>query len=411
MKRLLKNISLQDLKKGKLAAGLEIVVLEAGFSFNLVVLRKNKEALEVIAKHSGLDSVEEVKSHLPQTLPLNIMIRGKGVIHKMVQNQYIIDETRLVQAVMPNANQDEFYVDHTTAGQNQTLVSLIRKEHFNAILDPFISSGHFIVSACLGPFSMADLLINLIGMSESNAQLIQTGGYEIACNAGVIESIGKRTDAVSQYRIGNEGLDSNSVSAFGLALKFHISDLEELPTLTSAILHQRGEFVNKRLFQYTGIGMLAFFLTVLLVNVLSFTHYKNQYRELDTVSAAAIASLNQLRAMKAELELKEHLLASTGLSEAPRTSLHADRIAQTVPSTIELSLLSIGPLEKRITEDHKPLFNQEQIVIAGKCQRTTDLNSWVKTLAGLPWVRDVSVTDFSGLGKGTSGEFELVLKL
>ena len=73
-----KNI---DLLKAKKVAGVEVLLSAGGELYNVVVVEKKNDKVQIVSSEQGLD-FEQFKQKIDKNIPLFLSVDGKGVLHK-----------------------------------------------------------------------------------------------------------------------------------------------------------------------------------------------------------------------------------------------------------------------------------------------------------------------------------------
>ena len=104
-------------------------------------------------------------------------------------------------------------------------------------------------------------------------------------------------------------------------------------------------------------------------------------------------------------------MSQLGILDASRTSYYSDQIAATVPTSIQLTELSINPLEKKLRKgEQEMVFQTNLIQVSGRAKRSTHLNNWIKTLKKYDWIKSVSILNYTQDNARVSGEFNIAIE-
>jgi hypothetical protein len=396
----IENISLF---RGNAAAGIHLYILADGlWLMNIIVLEKKKDRIHVINNYTGISTLEEVEKKLPLSLPIILSIEGKGVIHKKVNNA---DNVHLVQQVFPNGQPNDFFIQSQEISTGQRIISLIRKNAIAEIINDFRAKGYAIYNVFLGPFSMNCLWSSFD--QQQDTYVIEN--YTILRNKDSIMQLDIVTEKPVQYKysIGNEEIDSVSLIPYSNAVSFILKS--ELGLFISADICQshKEQFIYKRVFQATAIGLLALLFIILLVNFLLFDKFNKEYVRANMKFKADLELVNRLDSIKAELKYKEMLVEENGLMTGTRYSFYANRIAALVPDQIVLTKLEINPALTKPNVEKELDFNRNIIIIKGKCLSGFILDEWMETIKTEQWVKRMEVLQYQQENKGTPGDFNI----
>lgn len=399
------EFNVADLLRGKSAVGVEVIYNDdGGHCFNSIVLKSVKSSLEVIQSEVNVKQIEDLS--LDPMVPINLVLNGKGIMHKFIEAEEGASDAAILQHVLPNANLDDFYMDKHLATEDRYLVSVLRKDHVDPILEDFSKLGLYVVSASFGPFALGSVKPLLNG-SESESSMIQMASHLIQYDEGTISNYSVEDTSKKQIEIGEEKIEDTLMISFAAAFEFLFQKADERLTGAPAIQVAREELKQRKLFQVASYSALALFLVMLMVNFMFFSSYSDTHRELESQLFLSKDRLAYLSNLDQDVNSKRVLLQQLGLLTPARTSFYADAIAASVPKTIDLTGLELNPLLKKVKPGEKPIFNTGSIAITGTSRRSTTLNGWVKLLNEMDWVHNVGVVDYQSTGNRSSGEFEL----
>ena len=123
---MLKGFNLAKILNGNVAAGVEVVVNEKGaHEFNLTILEDANSKLEILNAGRSYTELDTLKEELGGDTPVNLVINGKGLIHKMVGAEQDDTDLSLIQKVMPNARLEDFYFDKEYSNDGRDRKSVV----------------------------------------------------------------------------------------------------------------------------------------------------------------------------------------------------------------------------------------------------------------------------------------------
>ena len=373
----MKNI---DLLKAKKVAGVEVLLSASGESYNVVVLEKKNDKVQIVSAELGLD-VEQFKQKIEKNIPLFLSIDGKGVLHKKVSFTESENKAQLLGKVLPGADEQQFYVQ--SAGE---FVSVLRKDALDVVVNEFTKSGYCMVGAALGPFALNSIL------SLVESKVVYTSLYQLQIKEAKIDAIEKSESAALKVTIADEQLNVSAVVAFASALNYFVnadSFFEAEIVQTSA-----DDFKEKRKFVVGGVSVLVFFFVLLFVNYLVYDYLKTSNNELEAQCKMQEEDFHKSEILKKELDEKLALKEKLGVNGSTRISYYLDAIAASVPAPIQLTELALNPVSKKIKNDKEIEYEVNEIVIAGRCKKSIYYNDWKKDLSKLEWVKNISVVNY-----------------
>ncbi|OFX36399.1 MAG: hypothetical protein A2X08_14935 [Bacteroidetes bacterium GWA2_32_17] len=402
---MLQKLKKIELIKGNSVAGVSVNIQTDGSNiFSVVILQKKKNKVEITKRHSGITTIEELMKILPSSLPVQLVIDGKGVIIRKVMVEKDSSDENLLNQVLPNSNSSEFYFEKYKTEGDFVFISLIRIQQLNEICNIFNDAGKIIVNVSLGP-----LIINhLLSFVETKENIIEIPLQQLQIKNNLIVEINRTSNltAGSIIRVGNENLEGTILLSFtaGFCYLLNLFDETKLP---DNIQKQADEYWNKRIFVMGGWTALVFIFTLLLISFLLFDNFRKQSDKLSYKVSLNTDLIKRLDTLKSELKLKKDFFKDYNLSESSRQSYFADQIALTLPETITLTVMDINPLKKKLKENQAPEFNRNTILISGITPNSNILNDWIKKLQQQKWVKQINIMNYSQENAVVKGEFKI----
>ncbi|MEM1323275.1 MAG: hypothetical protein AAGG75_23620 [Bacteroidota bacterium] len=385
-----------ELKKG--AGGQEL--------FELVLLQREKQNISIVERHSAIESLEQLSSHIPSGTPVALTLNGRGILHKRISSRWNEPEEALLSA-LPNAKLDELcYQIHQ--GEGGQWVSILRKTILDNWLEGFARQGLTVVQLSLGPFGVEPLLPLL----QFNEGTLHTGLYDLELAGGAIrdfrEGEGQRGIV---YSLANEPLANELLPAFAGGFQA-MAGLPPQLFNDEALQDSANNYLYNRLFKLLGWGMLIGIFAILLFNFMAFNWLNTKNQQLSLELAYHQQQLSQLDTLKKQYAEKQSFLSQSNVLESSRLSYYADQIGLLLPSELQLTALRLSPpRSSSSTKREAPhQFDPATIIIKGLTRRPQILNAWIKTLESRDWVKEVSVQPYSENNEGL-GAFELSLKI
>ena len=372
-----KNI---DLLKAKKVAGVEVLLSAGGELYNVVVVEKKNDKVQIVSTEQGLD-FEQFKQKIDKNIPLFLSVDGKGVLHKKLSFTEEENNAQLLSKVLPGADEQQFYVQ--SAGE---FVSVLRRDTLDVSVNEFKKSGYFIVAAALGPFALNSILSLVV------SKVVHTSLNQLNINDAKIDALGKAEATALKVNIADEQLNASSVVAFASALNYFVNT--EAFFEAEIIQSSNIDFKEKRKLVVGGVAVLVFFFVLLFVNYLVYDSLKSSNNELEAQFKMQEDDFNKSEILKKELDEKIALKEKLGVNGSTRISSYLDEIAASVPAAIQLTELSLNPVEKKIKDDKEIEYDVNQIVIAGRCKKSIYYNDWKKDLSKMEWVKNISVVNY-----------------
>ncbi len=397
---------LEDILKGDKAAGVEFIFRQGGgIDIHFILLKKEKRKITV-EKALAAEYMEGLKSFLSPEVPVSLSFNGKGIIHKKVSSAGDGNEKSLLNKVLPNADVNDFYMQQTPAVDGECFISVVRKETVDTVVNEIREAGVHVVACSFGPFGIGGIL-PLMNHSAS--------GYDLKFSGNILSIANGRIDtyrladtngAGETVQVGTDLIQGNKLVAFSSALNYFTGEGPDtgIPLVKDAWEDYR----QKKIFKTALAAVLAFLLIALMANYLLYTHYSQSYNELNGKVEQNTVLLSGFEELKKEIGEKQAFLEQTGLLDASRTSFYADRMAMDIPSSIQLSEMNINPLVRKNAADDADLnFTTRTMKVSGSCDRSSELNEWIKKIRQKDWVKQVAVLNYSQDRLEKEGEFML----
>ncbi len=202
------------------------------------------------------------------------------------------------------------------------------------------------------------------------------------------------------------------IPGFAAALSYFTGNTHDASN-SEIINSLKEEFRQKQRFEFRGIALLASTLLILLINYVIFDHYWSAGNELKSRLITTQSALKQYEVLKAELKQKKEFLEENGMLESSRTSYFGDQLAKDLPASIHWGSLDIHPVKKKKPDDESNFFffENKQIAITGTCQRSIELNNWMKEIKKMDWVKNVVLVSYQQDNAKDDGEFLIEIEL
>lgn len=402
------NQMLNRFKQYRKIVGLEVFIKpDQNYVFNLIILEKIKDKIEIIDRRNNITSIEAIqKIEDISSLPFALILNGKSVLNKKINNPSI-DANSVIASIIPNANAEEFsYQIYLSEGFNW--VSIIRKEILESIIKTFSDAGLSIVDLSLGVFSVESILPLMSG--HTNIQ-IHASKLEIENDKIIAVSKNESIGSAIKYNIGTDELSQSLLLAFSKAFTRLVQIPSEIYNV-DIIAKEEENYIYTNLFQKLKWGGLIGVFSLLLINFMLFNHLNNKNQATGVQLSMHQNQLLQLDELKKEYQKKQLFFKQTSVLKPSRVSWYADQITASIKEGIQLQQLEVAPPinKKRRKIDRQFIFDNRKILIKGNSRKSTHLNNWINRLQYLDWIETINVLPYSE-GRNGRGEFELELIL
>ena len=366
------------------------------------------KGLDIEKKTSKHPSIESLKKEIDLNTPIALNICGKGILYKQSSKIEELSPNTFSQ-LLPNANQDDFYIQHFITGE-QSFVSIIRKAEADKWIHQLTEAGFKILALSLGPFAVNAIIpqLNIYGeelvFDTHHIQRDEQGHwikYQSEPGAKAIYPIKVETEAI------NEEILLPYAAAFQLVMGNQIQSVQaDHAGLQKAFNHTQS---NKKLQAYGGIILAVTFL-LLLINFLVLTQLAASNTSLSIQLSGFTESSHNLKATEDSVKAKEALLQSLGWDGGLNKATFIDQLAANLPKEITWNELQINPPDQVGTDlQKKPVFKDRQIKLMGESANILPVNEWMARMKTKAWVKDIQLESYTFNTETNTGQFILTI--
>jgi len=395
------NNNISKIYSSEIASVEAIVLSDNEVKYNIVILKKAKNRLFIETTKLSVSSIDEIKTIVSEKTPICLVINGKGIIYRKINN--INDETDVLNTILPNANKEDFLVEH----DNTNFVTIVRKETVENISDLFSNNGYFIVELFIGPYTVK----TLYPLLDYKSNILKTGFFNITFSNEEVDSYEnlKEEEYSNNILVSGESVENRAIIPFSACLHFILEQQYSTLSKIDKIQLSSSEFIYSRIFKLLGIGVLSFMFVLLLSNFMIFNHYKDKSNLLFTEAGYYKDLTLKHNSLKKEVEDKTIFFKKIGLVNSSKISYYCDIIALTMPDKISLKIMDIFPAQKKSSQSDPIQFEKEIINIIGITKNSKEVNLWINKLKEYKWVKDISLIDYSY--NSTEGIAEFKIKI
>jgi hypothetical protein len=375
--------------------------------FRSITFTKQGKQLSYAAESGNEYSQTAFLETLKKNQAVIVSVSGKGVMTRQTASDDLENNDALFNSVLPNSRKEEFYYS-VLRGQRMYWISLVRRSAVEPILEMLRSKGVFILGIYCGPQLCGDIIKYL----PSEKKEITTAGYHLSICDNEPEEIHPIDDADGITELSGEQVNNRLVLA--IAGGFHhyagvfANTQSEISEEVSKSISEYNYYI--RIKKYLLNFGLALFL-VLLVNFFLLDRYSAESGRLSTLVSAFSSQTTQSDSLQAEFIRKKEFLEGAGLTGTSRISMMADQLASELPASITLESLDIFPVTMNEGDD-TDFKNEKDIArISGETPDAVALNEWIRCISAYPFVKKVSISNYSKIAEHSSSHFELEIGL
>jgi hypothetical protein len=314
---------------------------EGELRINLTTVERVKGEFQQLNNFPAIPIYEmlDVWRHTPFSISINTA--------QLIKRKVVVDvpKEQTLDSVLPNANMQHFYIEEVPISDAEKWVFIIRNEKIKEYISLFEEMGFDVVNIMLGTTAQ-----NYIADS----------------------SLSKASSIAYWHRPIGEGLAKNKAN----------------------------EAKHKQLFKYGVRGTGIIFFISLLINFLLFTYYTEATNQLSSELLTYQAERQEMNVLVEEINKQQSLLNEVGEQNKYELSYYADRIAETIPTSLSLQQWVIQPEYPK----QKGVFRKGVLLIKGNASAKL-LSAWIKELSTIDFIESVSIEGFKQESK--VGDFEI----
>jgi Tfp pilus assembly protein PilN len=238
---------------------------------------------------------------------------------------------------------------------------------------------------------------------------ISFSGHHLLFDDSVLKEykFSEETYSNDMFLIDKEPFEQVYLPAYAAAFQLLYSDASVLEVSDEIFVNEKTEFKYKLIFKKLSLSLLGIVLLVLIINVFLFHNYFEENQQLAIEESHFNGQISKVDSLEKAIKEKEKFL-SEGWSNRSRISYHLDKIAASLPYSMRLNVLSVSPFDEKMYKSEKKIeFSLNVVNIVGLCQKSTDLNPWMKDLKSMEFVKDVKIQNYSFDNKAKEGKFNL----
>jgi Tfp pilus assembly protein PilN len=381
------------------AHGLEISIIGNGeWMIRSVTLKREKNKVIKEKQSHGISSLADLPKKASPGIPVAVAINGKGILHKKALPD--IDKGGLFEAILPNSNPNEFYLD--ISGQQGFLyASIIRKELLDKILSELTELGYKVLSVSLGIAPLQYLLPFL--NTERQGSIMTSSCFLISLNQEKriidVSVIPRRQEDVHpevEYSIGDQYVNAGGLLAFGTAMSLIVEGASVLSGIDNGYIDKAREEYRYFKFYKTALWtLLSGIFCLLLVNFFVYNYFFDKNTARQASLGLTREEEKRMEKLATSIQQKEKFISQYGWDRHSRISLYADRIAALMPGSATLTDLKINPLNTGSFLEASVLsFKEDTIQITGICEDPTELNRFVNNLRNIRDFQKVNIKSY-----------------
>jgi hypothetical protein len=366
-------------------------------SYNYLRLAKKKQELVVSARKKAT-SFQEFLPQLKGLKHVFLIVNDEQVLSKNIEGNEK-DSLSVARTAFPNITLSDFYFQVYTTAYN-SFISIARKEYVAEIIKSYENAGISVIDFSLGNLAIQNLT-GVLSQSEifsSNAQLF--------FKSNELQEIKKLQVQTNKYVINAITITSDEVLLLGGIVGYYTN------TASSSIRNNLQQVYKQKRFFDLGLKFsLGFLLTILFINFLLFSTYRNEISNLSFSLQLSETYKNQLNSLQSNRDKKRELVKSISSNATSNLSEYIDEIAISAPSTTLLVGFNYQPIKSSIKRDKQIVFDKNSIIIKGTSKKNSSFSDWIAALQKKDWIEKATIIHYgNGKKKTSDASFKFLIK-
>jgi len=155
---------------------------------------------------------------------------------------------------------------------------------------------------------------------------------------------------------------------------------------------------------------VAVLLLLLLTNFFFFSSYYKKHELLRSEVLLLETKADAYSANFEKVKLKEHRVENIFSGGNSESSLYINRLATSKPASVLFTELQYQPLLKRIKNDKKITYTEDQIIVGGESSDKALFSHWIESLEHYDWISEVTILNY-GLEGNKTDNFQILIQL
>lgn len=390
---------LDTLLLGNQFVGIELFSLNGEEAIAQVFVQKKKGELYIENKEMRGD-YDHFKIKAEKGNPVFLTINNSQIIQKEIEGVENND-SKLLYKAFPNLKVDDFLYEIWRI-ETSTVVCICRKNYIEELLKKFgereISISGITLGVC-GISSIKDFVVE--SKINTNNQSLYFENDTLILNP--IEN-----NIVKTYDINGLDVENTYLLSFTSVLQNLLNSNKTTGTIKIFNTELFSNFKQNSFFR-KGLKLMVYSLLVLLlVNFFFFNYYFKKANESSTTIVANKSLIEEIKSTKERVKNKEEKLGSNSGYSGVKNSFLINEIVKNIPNSVLLSELTYHPIEKKVKENEKIVFQNDIILISGTTNNPKELTLWFENLEKLNWIKESTILHF---GKNEENQTIFTLKL
>ncbi len=363
------------------------VFINSENKYEVIVLELICKKKEWVVKQfcNGAFPLDSLLEYVTTKKQIHLVLDGKGIIHrKMIVKE---DQDPLL-LLFPSARKEDFITQSVVLNSGEIILSVIRSELAETIINQLYHMGYRILSLSLGPYPV-------ISISEKlEKEKIFIPHWQISKVEKELEFIPSEIDSEDSVYINKKPISSIFLEAYAVAAQQFDPGQNQITAHYELVEKIRNEERYRIKFNSTGKWFLAIVFILLICNFFLLQSLTRSRQILTYEMGKSTFLIHKLDSLRLEFLQKSNFLAQSGMFGKTKYSQFADGLVSNVPLDITLTRLEFNPLVSKPRPEQEIRYNQKTVIVNGKVMNSVTLDKWLNKLKSEKWVADAEVMDY-----------------
>lgn len=371
----------------------EINLHQGFYSLKSAYVSKKNTSVIQFEEH---ESIEEIIKKHGKYKAYCLHVNGLGVLTRFVDFFPGYKEQLII-----NGDKDDFYFT-TYNDETRIAVSFFRKSAIEEIVNFIQEQKLFLIDVTCG-------IIPMLALCLENENILSD--FHIKIKNGKFVLFERNESSNENIQI-NQQFYSKEEAIFKGIYQSNTVLTENYESFTQQDLALSGKENYSQFNRFRFFGMLTVFtvLFALMVNYFYLNSLNDEVANLEVEMTLNNGNLSLLDQIKQEKQRKELLIQTSGVNQDHYISFFIDKIAETIPTSVDLQNLTIFPLKEPLKEKRKVEILSNEIEIIGTTPNSDILDIWMEKMNRFEWIRSVELMNYQKIA-GTKAVFKLQITM
>jgi hypothetical protein len=343
--------------------------------YSLTVLSRQREEIDFQFPLFQERDLFPFQKFIQKGVPVCLVVNGRGVIHRTLDLKFDTDNKIILKQTLPDANPDDFYIQKSRMQRDDAVVvSIVRKNVVDSVIEDFSKLGCLLVGLSIGPFEIQNVLKLLPSKNSFRYKnlLIQYNAQ------GLLGFETEQNEEQEKVMIENQEIVTDCIPSLAVGFTFLLGgscNFPQIPLVDESCVEHSYKKKSDRLMK---ISLVVFFL-LLLISYLLFDHFYKKAEDLRTDIQRQEQLIYKMNELNKSYSSKSKFLQQSGMLGQTHISLYLDMIAQTIPTSITLDEINVNP-PVNAAGKKELRFSKNKIKISGTSKDSYEFNEWFKKL-------------------------------